>query len=37
LQGLLDAFSKEIVRRFYPVGFPVKSIQLDVWNIEEPG
>jgi len=26
LQGLLDAFSKEIVGRFYPVGFPVKSI-----------
>ncbi len=26
LQGLLDAFSKEFVGRFYPVGFPVKSI-----------
>jgi len=34
---LFDPFSEEIVWRFYPVGFPVESVQLDVWSAEEFG
>jgi hypothetical protein len=34
---LFDAFSEEIVGRFYPVGLPVERIQLDVWSIEQLG
>jgi hypothetical protein len=37
LQRLLDPFSEKIVGCFYPVGFPVESIQLDVWNIDDQG
>jgi hypothetical protein len=34
---LFDAFSEEIVGCFYPVGFPVESVKLDVWSVEEHG